>query len=588
MKIKRIMAVLLAGTIVTSTCLTCFATDETTYDKNNNVTVKNDNQQSQQNNQLTNSLIKDLAINASSYLANKYIDNNSQENNNKYSNILNYSLACIKTAKNLFDSVGSFNTAYYALRDYRSRILNRLTDLEDYNIINDHMIIKERLYIQLSNIIGQDKAIKELKDQVIGILAKRDIDRQFQKSNKDGKYKTGANVIYLIGPTGSGKTMAAEAVAKALLPDGCKLCSVNNSVIFDPCNAIDAVFTGGDCGFGKRTDENGINVQSLVGRRLRNNPNTVIILNEYDKMVQSNPKFDSVLRGIIDPPHTIRVAGEDLDCSGLIIIVTSNESHNSAFIKQIPGGNNDKTGSRTSIEHEDVSFKARINPIEFSPLSKNQLKEIARDKFKNHLIEPFLKLYNIKLNIPDEFYDDLVKNIDPNEGARTITENSDADGSLISIASNIMNNDGLYNKQRSIFRRLANKLGLFKIKPRYDIITEYNVISDCGNWTIKKSGDPENVEDQSMFSEQEPLNATNALNSTYKYIDDSRSDKSDDKANTLSETKDLSNEQDKTSYESVNDHDTKQFQEEIKTQTETSEECENIQIISSSAFKHYK
>ena len=91
-----------------------------------------------------------------------------------------------------------------------------------------------------------------------------------------------------------------------------------------------------------------------------------------------------------------------------------------------------------------------------------------------------------------------------------------------------------------------------------------------------------------MFSEQEQLNATNALNSTYKYIDDSRSDKSDNKANTLSETIDLSNEQDQTSYESVNDHDTKQFQEEIKTQTETSEECENIQIISSSAFKHYK
>ena len=167
---------------------------------------------------------------------------------------------------------------------------------------------------------------------------------------------------------------------------------------------------------------------------IEDHPNDgVVIINEYDKMCVRDSKdhpLDEVMRTFIDEGKAT-INGKIIDCSGIVFILTTNESDGSlqgkVYVDPVTGKlvdptvELDSTGSRTIVKH-DKSFLNRLTIVSFDNLSAQEYSQIARDKFAPTI--DFLKTDeggNIDLVISDESYNKMAKYTEHiNEGARTI------------------------------------------------------------------------------------------------------------------------------------------------------------------------
>lgn len=229
-----------------------------------------------------------------------------------------------------------------------------------------------RLEASLEQLVGQEEQKKKIVTTIDGILSRNDL------MGKDEK----GHVIYLAGPSGVGKTYAAEIISKAL-NKGKKTFVINPaSVDFNSYEkgqkkvTVEQLFGLKNSMFDLFLD-NDKSQESLINY-IEKTKHPVIIINEYDKMWSSD--LDEIFRAIVDD-GTISVAGKTMDFSGAIFIITSNESHCSLANCDADEFDKDKTGSRTQIKH-DKSFMNRIQLIEFDNLSGEDYKIIAKNQFE--------------------------------------------------------------------------------------------------------------------------------------------------------------------------------------------------------------
>lgn len=214
---------------------------------------------------------------------------------------------------------------------------------------------------------GQEKAKKQLRGAISQIIISK-----YSKFKNNEDYNK-ADVFYFIGPSGVGKTFMAVKLCehKVITNDDQPYIVSSGDVdtkskdtiieqIFGP-KVSDYSYDGN-----KKT-------KSSLYSYIKNHPSGVVVFDEYDKF--SNKSLDEFFRTAMDKGKVI-VAGQELDCSGVTFILTSNESKKSL---NISGGNTEreKDASITNKEH-DQSFTNRMHVIEFEKLFEDNYVDIAR------------------------------------------------------------------------------------------------------------------------------------------------------------------------------------------------------------------
>jgi len=261
-----------------------------------------------------------------------------------------------------------------------------------------------------------DKYLEPIKAQVkpkheLRRFALNTIDEKNQRirglSNRKGAY-----IIYLVGPSGVGKSMSAEALTKVLTGSDSKPYIVEPSDIDGSSTKATVV----DQLFGMRTKKvqmSEMYEKSPLVKQVQATPNMVLLINEYDKMC--NKDLDEKLRTIADHGY-INVNGEMVDFSKVTIIITSNEDLGSMKKTE---HKDDGTGSRTQIEH-DKAFLNRLNIIEFENLTAKDYVEIEKPRFSD-LQQRYVSDYNVFVTFEDGLLEKVAKLVEQkNEGARPI------------------------------------------------------------------------------------------------------------------------------------------------------------------------
>lgn len=316
----------------------------------------------------------------------------------------------------MFFGQSSFVTILFAMQAVgmvRQYYQNFKTKMEAGKIEKpiDPVATMQILDMLMENVKGQEKAKQQIRSMVLNIVDK---NAQFMAVNNSKKAGPGANVIYMVGPSGVGKSFSADIIRKVL-------CGFNAEPFVIEASDIDkqSKSSAVEQLFGmkiRRVSNSEVYEYAPFIQRIKAIPNTVVIINEYDKM--HSPELDEKLRTIMDQGY-INVNGEKIDCSAATFIITSNESYGS-----VNKGNNefddvdDGTGSRTFINH-DKAFLNRIKLIEFDNLSAFDYKQIATVPFAQ-LAARYKVQYGINLDLNGTI-DAVAQRVEElNKGARPI------------------------------------------------------------------------------------------------------------------------------------------------------------------------
>lgn len=284
----------------------------------------------------------------------------------------------------------------------------------------DPLVAMQIFDVLRTRVKGQERAMEKIKSFLLNAVDK---NMQFMSSRNRKKAGPGANVLYMTGPSGVGKSLCADLADKVLSGLNAEPYTIDASDIdlqskTSPCEQL----------FGMRAKKvaNGdVYEYAPVIQRLKAVPNTVFIFNEIDK-VWCKP-IEEIVRTIKDQDY-INVNGEKIDCSRATFIFTSNESSRSiregANVVREDTVDDDGTGSRTVVHH-DKSFLNRIDFVEFDNLSAEAYKEIAIPYFIQ-LATKYKNFYNINLDFNGTI-DVLAQRVEQiNQGARPIFKYLDA------------------------------------------------------------------------------------------------------------------------------------------------------------------
>ena len=302
--------------------------------------------------------------------------------------------------------LGSLSSLWYLGKSVVDKVKMKFSKVE----LNSDKVAKS-MDEQLKKIKGQQKAKKKATEIVASIIDARNEAKENKRPYKKG------DVIYMVGPSGVGKSLLADGLAVAIMGPNAKPIYVDASDIDKGSSRSlkEQLFYMSEAKCRNQSSSMMSEDTSIISQ-IRTNPNVVLIINEYDKMHTAD--FDEVLRTIMDRGQ-ISIHGDKIDCSGLLIIITSNEDHSS-----VTAGNNqgeaqdDGTGSRTHIVH-DKSFLNRLNIIEFENLDEAAYEEITAEVLAD-IAKRNKEKYSVELNFGDTAKKIAAKTAETNQGAREI------------------------------------------------------------------------------------------------------------------------------------------------------------------------
>jgi ATP-dependent Clp protease ATP-binding subunit ClpA len=273
----------------------------------------------------------------------------------------------------------------------------QVAERETSNLANLEENIKKVVY-------GQDTAIEQIVDKIL----------VSQAGLKADDKPVGAFVF--MGPTGTGKTETAKALASQL---GVKLVRIDMSEYMEKHSVSKLI--GSPPGYVGHEENAGILIT-----KLQESPNCVLLLDEIEK---AHPDVAQILLQVMDNGKITGSNGKEADARNCTLILTTNLGAKDAEKNTIGFGKD------SDHVYEDKALKKYFSPefrnrldgvITFASLGKPVMMKIV-GKFLVEL-KDMVKDKDIDITVSDEALDHLVdEGFDPKMGARPLQRVIDRD-----------------------------------------------------------------------------------------------------------------------------------------------------------------
>lgn len=265
----------------------------------------------------------------------------------------------------------------------QSQEKERLLNMEDY--------LRRR-------VVGQDQALKTLTDAIL--------------ESRSGMNKPGQPIgsFFLLGPTGTGKTELAKALAETLFNDEKSMIRFDMSEFKEEHSA--ALLYGAPPGYV------GYEEGGMLVNKIRQQPYAVVLFDEIEK---AHPSVYDIFLQIMDEGKLHDRLGKEGDFSNSIILFTSNAG-SEWLTKQLESGSVPSTTQIMEVmgKYFRPEFLARLSEIvPFSPISEDILLMIFDIQFNG--LRKLLDRQGIAIEISDDARKLLAhKGFTPKYGARQV------------------------------------------------------------------------------------------------------------------------------------------------------------------------
>ena len=247
-------------------------------------------------------------------------------------------------------------------------------------------------------VVGQDQALKTLTDAIL--------------ESRSGMNKPGQPIgsFFLLGPTGTGKTELAKALAETLFNDEKSMIRFDMSEFKEEHSA--ALLYGAPLGYV------GYEEGGMLVNKIRQQPYAVVLFDEIEK---AHPSVYDIFLQIMDEGKLHDRLGKEGDFSNSIILFTSNVG-SEWLTKQLESGSVPSTTQIMEVmgRHFRPEFLARLSEIvPFSPISEDILLMIFDIQFNG--LRKLLDRQGIAIEISDDARKLLAhKGFTPKYGARQV------------------------------------------------------------------------------------------------------------------------------------------------------------------------
>ena len=278
---------------------------------------------------------------------------------------------------------------------------SKLTQNESQRLLNLEQVLHEK-------VIGQEEAVKAVSRAI----------RRARAGLKDPKRPIGSFIF--LGPTGTGKTHLAKALAEALFGDDDAVIRIDMSEYMERHTTSRLVGAPpGYVGY-----EEGGQLTEAVRRR----PYSVVLLDEIEK---AHPEVFNILLQVLEDGRLTEAKGRTVDFRNTVIIMTSNagaqvirgDKQLGFTVRDSEQAVHEKMKGRVMDEVKKLFRPEFINRLDdiiiFHSLNLEHLKQIVGLEVKS--VGKRLKEHGIQLTISDEALEKVVKEgYDPTYGARPL------------------------------------------------------------------------------------------------------------------------------------------------------------------------
>jgi ATP-dependent Clp protease ATP-binding subunit ClpB len=279
-----------------------------------------------------------------------------------------------------------------AIVSYKTGIpIGKVQTQEKERLLNMEAVLKQRL-------IGQDHAVKSIAEAIL--------------ESRSGLGRPGQPIgsFFFLGPTGTGKTELAKALATFLFQDESSLIRFDMSEFKEEHSA--ALLYGAPPGYV------GYEEGGLLVNKIRQKPYSVVLFDEIEKAHAS--VFDIFLQ-ILDEGKLHDKLGKEGDFSNAVIIFTSNIG-SQFVVDSFTNGSIPSSNALMEImtRHFRPEFLGRLTEIvPFAPMTGEMVRNILRIQLKG--LYAALDKQGVRLSISETAMDRLAQmGFTPQYGARPL------------------------------------------------------------------------------------------------------------------------------------------------------------------------